>query len=332
MAAKVIALALMGLVACSEACIQLYGTAEEGNGKSFTYSYNGLDWPAQFETCRGSKQSPILVPASGAAGKALPAVDAKSHFNYGQVKNPTIVNTGHTLQVALPADFQSDVNIPIRGDKNSAVPTSIISGGSDSVTDRVKAIPAQFHFHTHSEHVVAGAEYAMEMHIVHFVKSDQLPACADPGCPVVLGVMLAQTDDESKVSPELRKIIDAMPLYQGKTNTIEGTVDLGALLPQNRTYVTYEGSLTTPPCSEGLLWHVMLEPIRITPSLLTRYQEAVGDRNCDTTPEEAKKLEAAAEYFKVPPANDEGCRKIANGHNWRITQPLNGRPLQLATV
>jgi carbonic anhydrase len=95
----------------------------------------------------------------------------------------------------------------------------------------------------------AGAEYALEMHIVHFVKNDQLPACGAKGCPVVLGVMLALTNDESKVSPELRKIINAMPLNEGESAAIEGTLDVEALLPSNRTYVTYEGSLTAPPCT-----------------------------------------------------------------------------------
>jgi carbonic anhydrase len=97
--------------------------------------------------------------------------------------------------------------------------------------------------------MLAGASYALEMHIVHFVKGDQLPACGDAGCPVVLGVMLDLTNVESAVSPELRKIINAMPLDEGNNNTIRGTINVNALLPANRTYVTYEGSLTTPPCT-----------------------------------------------------------------------------------
>jgi carbonic anhydrase len=96
---------------------------------------------------------------------------------------------------------------------------------------------------------VAGANYALEMHIVHFIKGDQLPACGDKGCPVVLGIMLALTNDESKVSPELRKIFNAMPLNEGDNSTIQGTIDVDALLPSNLTYATYEGSLTAPPCT-----------------------------------------------------------------------------------
>jgi carbonic anhydrase len=134
------------------------------------------------------------------------------------------------------------------GDIKTARPTSIITSSSPA-TSRVKATPAQFHFHTHSEHIISGAEFALELHIVHFIKKDQLPACGDAGCPVVLGVMLALTNDESKVSPELRKIINAMPLDEGSSDQITGTLDLNALLPANRTYVTYEGSLTAPPCT-----------------------------------------------------------------------------------
>eukprot|EP00775_Hariotina_reticulata_P003380 gene3380-3655_t len=223
---------------------------------------------------------------------------------------------GHTLQVTMPSGFQSDVKIPVTG------PISF-----------VKATPAQLHFHTHSEHVISGASYPLEMHIVHFIKPDQLPACPAPsGCPVVLGMFFALIDREDEVSPELRRLIEAMPLTEGQSQTVKGTVDVNELLPSSRTYFTYEGSLTTPPCTEGLLWHVLTTPMRITQSLLTRYEEAVGDYNCAEEPVAAEAASRSDQQgsFKMPPADTDGCVKMANGHNFRAAQPLAGRVVRMA--
>lgn len=95
---------------------------------------------------------------------------------------------------------------------------------------------------------LVGMEAPLELHIVHFIKKDQLPACGDPGCPVVLGAMVALTDKESDVTPELRRVIEAMPLNEGGVGKVTGDLDVNKLLPTDRAYFTYEGSLTTPPC------------------------------------------------------------------------------------
>uniref|UniRef100_A0A383W3S8 Carbonic anhydrase n=1 Tax=Tetradesmus obliquus TaxID=3088 RepID=A0A383W3S8_TETOB len=354
MAARTLSLLVFVLfISASSACIYEFGNRDEAAAKAgghYDYSYNGLDWPGSFPQCRGKKQSPVMLPGTGAAAEGLKAPAAKSTFDYGTVTNPIIINNGHTLQVPLPADFKSDVKIPVLGDIATAKATSVLQAGSSGKATYVKAAPAQLHFHTHSEHVVSGYVYPMEMHIVHFVKKDQLPACGDAGCPVVLGVMLALTNDESKVTPELRKVIEAMPLNEGRNATIQGALDVDALLPKDRSYFTYEGSLTTPPCSEGLLWHVLTNPIYITDDLLTRYQEAVGNYDC---PHSAAAAAAAAKNanaknakvttesgpadnsgteggFQAPPADAKGCVKLADGHNYRAAQPLGSRTILLA--
>lgn len=61
--------------------------------------------------------------------------------------------------------------------------------------------------------------------------------------------MLALTDNEAEVSPELRKLIEAMPLDEGKSAVVPGKLDLDVLLPKDRTHYAYEGSLTAPPCT-----------------------------------------------------------------------------------
>eukprot|EP00775_Hariotina_reticulata_P003382 gene3382-3656_t len=307
---------LLALLESAQACIYEYGTRHEAAelaGGNYTYAYHGLDWGSNFPQCKGRRQSPLLLPAAtGLAVQRVPRIKAKSTFSYGKLTDPVIVNNGHTLQVTMPSGFQSDVKIPVAGDKQKATAVSVLNGTGP--ISFVKATPAQLHFHTHSEHVISGASYPLEMHIVHFIQPDQLPACPAPsGCPVVLGIFFALTDREDEVSPELRRLIEAMPLNEGQSQTVKGTVDVNELLPSSRTYFTYEGSLTTPPCTEGLLWHVLATPMRITQSLLTRYEEAVGDYNCPGQHAAAASSSSSAKAnFELPPA-DKGDAATAVG-------------------
>jgi carbonic anhydrase len=101
---------------------------QEKAGAYYTYSYNGLEWGNTFEKCRGQRQSPVMLPVTGAAASRLEQPDAKSSFSYGTLTDPKIVNNGHTLQVSLPADFQSDVKIPIKGEDTSSSRVSEFEG------------------------------------------------------------------------------------------------------------------------------------------------------------------------------------------------------------
>eukprot|EP00878_Enallax_costatus_P039597 GHUV01045449.1.p1 GENE.GHUV01045449.1~~GHUV01045449.1.p1 ORF type:complete len:157 (-),score=27.86 GHUV01045449.1:132-602(-) len=130
---------------------------------------------------------------------------------------------------------------------SSALGTSFVTG-SGPVTGLVTATPAQFHFHTHSEHYQDGITHPLEMHIVHFIKPDQLPACGSPGCPVVLGFLFELTNDLAAVKPEIQAVINAAPLFENTTTTVPGNINVGNLLPSDQSHYVYEGSLTTPPC------------------------------------------------------------------------------------
>ncbi|KAF6265506.1 alpha carbonic anhydrase [Scenedesmus sp. NREL 46B-D3] len=335
-------LAFALLISRSSACVFVYGDRDEAAkaaGGHYTYSYNGLDWVNDFPGCRGQKQSPVFLPSAreAATWSLLQPPPAKATFSYGQATNPVVLNNGHTLQVVLPTGFTSNVRIPVKGNTNTALSTSIVLDDNALLNlnilfpnlniNYVTATPAQFHFHTRSEHVVSGIVYPLEMHIVHFIKSDQLPACGEPGCPVVLGVLLELTNDESKVSPALRQIVTAMPLNEGENTTIPASININSLLPSSRTYLTYEGSLTTPPCSEGILWHVLTTPMYISQSLFTRYLQAVGSSDCHPN----STLTDSIGPFQFPPADAEGCVKLADGQNYRDAQPLGARRILLST-
>eukprot|EP01030_Chromulinospumella_sphaerica_P006211 gene6211-6072_t len=140
---------------------------------------------------------------------------------------PTLVNNGHTVQVNLPA-------------------------GNNLVVDGKKLELLQFHFHTPSEEAVAGKHAAMVAHFVHKDEDGKLG---------VVAVLI----QPGKTNPAWAPIFAHLPRV-GEQVTVDGlSLDLPALLPAKKGYYSFEGSLTTPPCSEGVKWMVLKEPVKLSP-------------------------------------------------------------------
>jgi carbonic anhydrase len=106
---------------------------------------------------------------------------------------------------------------------------------------------AQFHFHHPSEHALRGDRWPLEIHFVHKGEKGDL---------AVLGVFVRP----GRENGALTAIVDRMPSSKGK-NTGNGTLDMTRLLPGTDITYRYEGSLTTPPCSEVVHWIVFRDPI-----------------------------------------------------------------------
>jgi carbonic anhydrase len=110
----------------------------------------------------------------------------------------------------------------------------------------------QFHFHRPSEEKVNGERFDMVVHLVH--KSDE-------GKLAVVAVLLKEGNE----NPFIQTLWNNMPLERNQpVSPPSTTVDLNSLLPTSRNYYTYMGSLTTPPCTEGVLWLVMKEPVQVS--------------------------------------------------------------------
>jgi carbonic anhydrase len=137
----------------------------------------------------------------------------------------TIVNNGHTIQL------------------------DVVSGSTLSVGQESYAL-LQFHFHHPSEHTVAGKASPMEVHFVHRNAA---------GALAVAGVLMTAGSANATFS----KIVATMPAHEGPAVKADAAIDPHLLLPSQRGYYRYAGSLTTPPCSEVVNWLLLREPIEV---------------------------------------------------------------------
>ncbi|HTJ96684.1 MAG TPA: carbonic anhydrase family protein, partial [Rhodocyclaceae bacterium] len=147
-------------------------------------------------------------------------------FNYGTAQF-SVIDNGHTVQV------------------------NIAEGNTIRIMERTYQL-LQFHFHKPSEERVNGRTYDMVAHLVH--KDDD-------GRLAVVAVLI----EKGSENPVIQTIWNNLPLEQGMLVSPSVTIDLARLLPENRSYWTYMGSLTTPPCTEGVLWMVMKQPVQLSP-------------------------------------------------------------------
>jgi carbonic anhydrase len=112
----------------------------------------------------------------------------------------------------------------------------------------------QFHFHRPSEERVNGRQFDMVAHLVHRDGEGRL---------AVVAVLLERGRDD-RPQPLIQTVWANLPLEKGEALAAQVPIDLNQLLPGERGYYTYMGSLTTPPCAEGVLWMVMRQPVQLT--------------------------------------------------------------------
>jgi len=121
----------------------------------------------------------------------------------------------------------------------------------------------QFHFHSPSEHTVDGKSFAMEIHFVHADKEGKL---------AVVGVLV----DEGEKHPVLSQLWAFMPENPGETKQDPIGIEETDLLPPTRQYYAYSGSLTTPPCTEGVKWIVLKTPVQASAGQIATFKSRVG--------------------------------------------------------
>jgi carbonic anhydrase len=131
---------------------------------------------------------------------------------------------------------------------------------------------AQFHFHTPSEHRLQGTELPAELHFVHKGPGNEL---------AVVGVFIKEGAENLALS----SFWSQLPGTKGQARQIQaGQLTVEQVLPQKRQHYLYPGSLTTPPCSEGVNWMVLNEPIAMSSQQLSALRSAIGTSNRPVQP------------------------------------------------
>lgn len=246
-------LALLPLVACSGSGGE-QGPAGGSDGGHVTahWGYEEDDGPEHWgqlsedwATCStGRRQSPIDLAA------AAPGDVPVATMSFPQAKL-IIKHQSHVLEAL---------------DNGHTIQVNYDGGETLSLDDRSYSL-LQYHFHSPSEHTVDGKHYPMEMHLVHQTDSGEL---------AVIGVFL----EEGKHNAAFDALWQHLPDQAGEQVELpEVQSDIDALLPASRTSYRYQGSLTTPPCSEGVRWIVMTEPVQLGADQISAFREIFHGNN-----------------------------------------------------
>jgi carbonic anhydrase len=218
--------------------------AGEPGGCDAPWSYEGPTGPPHW-----SELSPCYAACSAGLSQSpvdLGALDpSRLHagiFHYGPTA-VVLINDGHTIE----ADYPPPASYLVDGARFDLV---------------------QFHFHHPSEHTWRGKRYAMELHLVH----------RTPGGLVgVVGVFLEERP--SPDNPHLAVLWQNLPATKGVRTYVPVPFDAASLLPPDHHAIRYIGSLTTPPCTEGVRWWVLDQPVPISSDQVARFAALFHDNS-----------------------------------------------------
>ncbi len=182
-------------------------------------------------------------------GKAQSPIDIKEALQVHprplklsyQLPPVSVINNGHSVQVN-------------------------VQQGDFATLDGDKFVLQQFHFHSPSENTLNGKSFPMEAHFVHMDAEGEV---------AVIAVMF----ETGKANPELEKIWQQMPEKAGESVMLKEKVSLDGLLPKNLTHYRFSGSLTTPPCTEGVRWLVVKQPQTLSEAQLEKFQHVMHHAN-----------------------------------------------------
>ncbi len=230
------------LVACSA---ETEKKIDEDQVEEVTWSYKGETGPSNWDTLHPE------YAACGEGEKQSPINIDVSNVELNDdlealdiTYQPTpfsLENNGHTVQLTDPTGENS---IELQGEQYTL---------------------QQLHFHIPSENTLNGDHFEMEGHLVHKNEAGEL---------AVLAFLIEEGED----NPALAEAFSSIPSEQNKEE-LSSKIKLDSLLPKDMSTFRYSGSLTTPPCSEGVSWVVLEEPIELSEQQIGAFSESFPHGN-----------------------------------------------------
>jgi carbonic anhydrase len=206
-------------------------------------------------------------------GKLDPAY---AECGVGHLQSP--VNITHAKTAELPAlkiDYEPGPLDIV--DNGHSVQVNVAPGSTLTVGDRTYTLK-QFHFHHPSEERINGKRYELVAHLVH--------ADAD-GHLAVVAVLFEKGAANSLITTLWNNI----PAEKGKINDVPSiSIHVADLLPAERGYFTYSGSLTTPPCSEGVTWYVLKNHSTVSPDQVAAFSKLYRSNARPTQPTDNREI------------------------------------------
>ena len=181
-------------------------------------------------------------------------------------KNQSPINLTHMTRAKLPplaVKYQAGGNEVVNN--GHTIQVNYEPGNLLNIDGHIYELK-QFHFHSPSENTINGHSFPMEAHFVHADKEGNL---------AVMSVMFIA----GNFNPELEKAWAVMPEKAGDKQAIKQPVDARYLLPQRPDYYRFNGSLTTPPCSEGVTWVVLKDAQTASAEQIKHFQQVMQHPN-----------------------------------------------------
>ena len=219
------------------------------------WSYDGSHGPDHW----GDLESDFAECKVGTQQSPIDIRDAKEtelapiHFDY-KLSPLKIINNGQTIRV----DYEPGSSVTING---IALPLT------------------QFHFHHRSETEIDGQKYDMELHLVHEDRA--------AGRAAVIAILIKSGTENAF----LRDLLSHVPQKVGEeVDRKKVVINAADFLPADQNYYAFDGSLTTPPCTENVKWYVLKTPIEASPSQIAAFAKYYPDNARPVQPLDGREI------------------------------------------